>query len=59
MLEEAHDKLGFEHLVSVIHLGGLSEEKTKASIRRIATEVLPRIRDRQSLRNAAENVEVS
>jgi alkanesulfonate monooxygenase SsuD/methylene tetrahydromethanopterin reductase-like flavin-dependent oxidoreductase (luciferase family) len=57
MLEEAHDALGFEHLVSVIHLGGLSEEKTKASIRRLATEVLPKIRNRTSLRNAKEEAE--
>jgi alkanesulfonate monooxygenase SsuD/methylene tetrahydromethanopterin reductase-like flavin-dependent oxidoreductase (luciferase family) len=57
MLEEAHDKLGFEHLVSVIHLGGLSEEKTKANIRRIATEILPKIRNRQSLRNIQDEAE--
>lgn len=54
MLEEAHDKLGFEHLVAVIHLGALSEEKTKENIRRLATEVFPKIRNRQSIRNLAE-----
>jgi alkanesulfonate monooxygenase SsuD/methylene tetrahydromethanopterin reductase-like flavin-dependent oxidoreductase (luciferase family) len=59
MLEEAHDVLGFEHLVSVIHMGGLSEEKTKASIRRIATEILPKIRNRKSLRNAADDAEAA
>jgi alkanesulfonate monooxygenase SsuD/methylene tetrahydromethanopterin reductase-like flavin-dependent oxidoreductase (luciferase family) len=57
MLEEAHDRLGFEHLVAVIHMGGLSEEKTKANIRRLAAEVLPKIRHRTSARNAADEAE--
>ncbi|HET6948807.1 MAG TPA: LLM class flavin-dependent oxidoreductase [Acidimicrobiales bacterium] len=54
MLEEAHDRLGFENLVAVIHMGGLSEEKTRANIRRLATDVLPKVRNRVSARNAAE-----
>jgi alkanesulfonate monooxygenase SsuD/methylene tetrahydromethanopterin reductase-like flavin-dependent oxidoreductase (luciferase family) len=59
MLEEAHDRLGFENLVAVIHMGGLSEEKTKANIRRLAAEVLPKVRNRISARNAAEEAEMA
>jgi len=51
MLEEVHDTLGFEHLIANIHLGGLGEDKTKANIRHLATEVFPKIRDRRSARD--------
>jgi alkanesulfonate monooxygenase SsuD/methylene tetrahydromethanopterin reductase-like flavin-dependent oxidoreductase (luciferase family) len=48
MIEEVHDYLGFDHLVTLVHLGGLSAEKTKRSIERITTEVLPKVRNRRS-----------
>lgn len=53
MLEEVHDVLGFDHLVANIHLGGLGEDKTRANIQRLATEVFPKIRDRRSARDSA------
>jgi alkanesulfonate monooxygenase SsuD/methylene tetrahydromethanopterin reductase-like flavin-dependent oxidoreductase (luciferase family) len=46
MLEEAHDLLGFEHLVMHVHLGGLSDDRTKANIARIAKELFPKFRNR-------------
>jgi alkanesulfonate monooxygenase SsuD/methylene tetrahydromethanopterin reductase-like flavin-dependent oxidoreductase (luciferase family) len=57
MLEEAHDRLGFEHLVAVVHMGSLGEELTKRNIRRLAEDVLPKIRHRISARNAADEIE--
>lgn len=51
-LEEAHDRLGFEHLVMYVHLGALSDDLTRGNIRRIATEVMPKLRDRKSKRDA-------
>lgn len=56
MLEEAHDTLGFEHLVMHIHLGGLSDEKTRANIRRVVTEIIPRFRNRKSKLDSCEAV---
>jgi alkanesulfonate monooxygenase SsuD/methylene tetrahydromethanopterin reductase-like flavin-dependent oxidoreductase (luciferase family) len=54
MLEEAHDLLGFEYLVTHVHLGGLTDEKTKRNIERIAREIFPRFRNRKSKVNRDE-----
>jgi alkanesulfonate monooxygenase SsuD/methylene tetrahydromethanopterin reductase-like flavin-dependent oxidoreductase (luciferase family) len=53
MLEEAHDMLGYEHLVMYVHMGGLSDELTRNNIRRIATEIMPKLRGHESKRDAA------
>jgi alkanesulfonate monooxygenase SsuD/methylene tetrahydromethanopterin reductase-like flavin-dependent oxidoreductase (luciferase family) len=53
MLEEAHDMLGYEHLVTYVHMAALSDELTRNNIRRIATEIIPKLRDHQSKRDAA------
>lgn len=51
MLEEAHDMLGFEHIVMYVHLGALSDELTRNNIRRIATDIIPKLRDHKSKRD--------
>lgn len=51
-LEEAHDRLGFEHLVAYIHLGAMSDDKVRSNVHNIATKVMPRLRDRKSKRDA-------
>jgi hypothetical protein len=53
MLEEAHDMLGYEHLVMYVHMGALSDELTRNTIRHITTEIIPKVRDHQSKRDAA------
>ncbi|MCX2934322.1 LLM class flavin-dependent oxidoreductase [Mycobacterium sp. CVI_P3] len=52
MLEDAHDRLGFEHLVAYIHLGALSDELVRNNIRRMTTDVMPKLRDRKSKKDA-------
>ena len=51
-LEEAHDRLGFEHLVAYIHLGALNDELVRGNVRRMATDVIPKLRDRKSKQDA-------
>jgi len=58
MLEEVHDLLDFEHLVINVHLGGLTDELTRANIEHISREIFPRFRNRKS-KFARENEEVT
>jgi alkanesulfonate monooxygenase SsuD/methylene tetrahydromethanopterin reductase-like flavin-dependent oxidoreductase (luciferase family) len=43
-LEEAHQQLGFRHLITNIHLGTTDHEKTAKNIRMLAERVLPKLR---------------